>query len=322
MWRRIKKIIHDNDNFVLTTHVNPDGDGVGSSCAFTELLLHFHKKVRLICDDPVPKKLSFLDYHGTHEVYDEEEDYSSTQVLIVLDTHEKERIGRVQNLLNNKNLTSICIDHHPSKETFTPHTILDSKACSVGAMVYTLYKECGVELNIRAATGIYTSIICDTGRFSYSSTTRKAHKIAEECIKLGVDPNIMHMRLFQQIPLSHMKIIAQALQHIEMHADNRVAVQVIHLKDYEREESDIQDIEFLHHEFNKAIEGVECVVVLTELKDLSTRVSIRSKTDLDIGKIMRSVGGGGHSKAAGVTWNCNVKEAKKKVVELITQGMS
>ncbi len=99
MWREIKKIIHQNHNFILTTHVNPDGDGIGAACALTELLLHMGKKVRFICDSPIPSKFSFLDFHGTHEVYTPETDFAQSQVFIVLDTHKRNRIGRLANLI-------------------------------------------------------------------------------------------------------------------------------------------------------------------------------------------------------------------------------
>ena len=89
MWRNIKEIIHHNTFFLLTTHVNPDGDGIGSACALTELLLQMNQSVRFVCDSPIPRRFDFLDYHGTHEVYDPRNNYSTSEVLIVLDAHQK-----------------------------------------------------------------------------------------------------------------------------------------------------------------------------------------------------------------------------------------
>jgi len=325
MWREIKKIIHLHHHFVITTHVNPDGDGIGSACALTELLLQMDKKVRFVCDSPIPSKFAFLDFHGIHEVYHPQTDYSQTQVLIVLDTHRKERIGRLANLAERPGVITLCIDHHPANATFTSINAIDVKACSVGAMVYTLYKECGFELNIEAATGIYASVLCDTGRFSYSSTNRKSHKIADECIKLGVDPDRMYTNLFQHVPLAQVKMFARALERMEAHLDNRVIIEQISREDYPHENNEAIDLENLDldyiHEFNKLIENVDCVVLLRELPGNHVRVSMRSMSDLDISQIMKALGGGGHSKAAGVTWTGSVTEVKEKILELLKDAL-
>lgn len=321
MWSKIQQIIDHCKHFVITTHINPDGDGIGSACALTELLLHLGKSVRFICNDPVPKKFSFLNWHNTHETFDPQEDYSSIDALIVLDAHEKERIGNLYHLMQLKGLTTACIDHHPQKIPLSSNTVINPKACSVGEMIYDLFKLYQFPLNIRSATGLYTSILCDTGRFSNASTNQKAHKIANECISAGVDPDILNIQIFQQVPLEQIKALASALQTMEMHANNQIVIQKISLDDYDADESSIQDIEHLHHELHKAIEGVECVVILREMPNQNIRLSIRSKSHLDIGKVMRNQGGGGHSKAAGATWNCSMEQAKDKIVKILSDEL-
>ncbi len=183
-------------------------------------------------------------------------------------------------------------------------------------MVYTLIKECGHDLNFESATGIYSSIICDTGRFSYSSTNRKAHKIADECMKLGVDPDQTYSRIYQHVPLSQVRLFAQALQRMETFLDDRVLIQEISHEDCLLDGIDPMELEHIDldyiHEFNKWIEEVECFALLRELSNGTIRVSMRSKTDLDIGKVIRKLGGGGHSKAAGATLKCSLQEAKRR----------
>lgn len=319
MWRDIKKTIQTHTHFLLTTHVNPDGDGIGAACAMTELLLQMGKKVRFVCDSPIPRKFEFLDYHGTHEVYDPKGDYNEIEVVIVLDTNNKQRIGRVSSLIDKPGIVTLCIDHHEVADPFTPHLAIDPKACSVGAMVYTLYKESGYDLNIRAANGIYASVICDTGRFSYSSTSRKAHKIADECIKLGVDPDLMYGKLFQHISLDEIKIFALALQGMETYLDNRVGVQQIKreacagINGVDLEHVDLEYI----HDFNNLVEDIQCFVLLREIGKDRVRVSIRSKTDLDISRLVKSLGGGGHANAAGLFWDGSLEEIKGKILSLL-----
>lgn len=318
MWREINAIIRKKQRFVVTTHVNPDGDGIGAACALIELLLMQDKEVRLVCDSPIPEKFHFLDFHSVFESYGPETDLSDTEVLIVLDTHRRERIGALANLLDRDDVISICIDHHRPSETFAQHIAIDAESCAVGAMVYTLFKASGYPLNREAAMGIYASIICDTGRFCYGSTSRKAHKIADECIKLGVDPSYMHSQLFQQLSITEAKSFANALQSMESYYDNRVLLFSLRAKDYEGEELNLahMDLEYVH-EYGKSLKEVECVALLREVSPCSVRLSLRSKGPFDVLQIAKVLGGGGHEKAAGANLPVSLSDAKSQVLNLL-----
>ncbi len=318
MWSEIPAILKSHTHFVLTTHVNPDGDGIGAAAALTEMLTTMGKSVRFVCDSSLPEKFRFLDSRRVFERYNSSINYQQTEVLVVLDTHRKERIGRVAALLNIPNLTSICIDHHAVTETFTHYAAIDPRACSVGMMVRGLMEELGLPLTREAADGIYASLLCDTGRFSYSSTTREAHAVADECLSVGVDPSDIYGKLFQQVPLREIRMFSKVLNRLETHLDNKVAVQVVRKGDLGGESDELLDLDLEYiHEFTKMIHEVECVVLLRELPSKQVRVSCRSKNELDMGHIMSKIGGGGHSKAAGATWDGSVDEAKDVVLDLL-----
>lgn len=325
MWREFKHFFASNQEFMITTHVNPDGDGIGAACALTELLIQMGKHVRFVCDSPIPRKFAFLDYHKVHETYQEENDYANTEVLIVLDTHKKERIGRLGSLIDMPHITTLCIDHHIAVDPLSKNLAIDPKSCSVGAMVYSLYRESGYELNIQAATGIYASILCDTGRFCYSTTGIKAHKIAEECIKVGVDPDLMYSRLFQHVTLAETKLFAHALQEMETHLDNRIAIEVIKKEEWGKLEGQCGKLEHIDldyiHDFNNMIEDIECFVLLREVETDHIRVSLRSKADLDITPVVHALGGGGHAHAAGLSWHGSLDSIKSKLVELLSDAL-
>lgn len=310
----------------MTTHVSPDGDGIGAACALIELLLKMGKKVRFVCDSPTPRKYAFLDFHKCFEPYKEDADYSNTEVLIVLDTHRKERIGRLAKLVDNPHITTVCIDHHVPVEPLTKHLVIDPKSCSVGAMVYTFYKDSGKDFNLNAATGIYVSILCDTGRFCYSTTSRKAHKIAEDCIKLGVDPDLIYSKLFQHVTLAETKMFAHALQEMETYLDNKVAIEVIKKEDWNKvgiggEDLEHHDLDYIH-DFNNMIEDIRCFVLLRELDNNHVRVSLRSKVDLDISPVVQALGGGGHPHAAGLSWHGSLESIKLRLIDLLGQIIS
>lgn len=323
MWQGIKEVIDQHQVFLLTTHVNPDGDGIGAASALTEYLVSKGKKVRFVSDSKIPARFSFLDYHKTHEIYNPSNDYSEIEVIIVLDAHKKERIGRIVDLFKNPNICKMCIDHHELKETFADIAFIDKEACSSGAMVHALLKELDFKLNLPAATGIYTSVICDTGRFSYASTDCKAHQIAEECMLIGVDPDEMYSKLFQHVSMMQINLLIYALKSMETYLNKKVIIQTLTLKDLKEiglEEGELEHAELDYiHDFNKLIEDVKCVVLLRELPGMEVRVSLRSCPDLDISKMMETLGGGGHRNAAGVLIKGSLLDIKKQIIFLLEE---
>lgn len=321
MWEEFKGIIARHSHFVLTTHLNPDGDGIGSACALTEFLLAHGKSVRFVCDSPIPRKFAFLDYHGTHEIYNSHSDFNDIEVLIVLDTHKRERIGAVAEFIDRPGVITICIDHHPVDMSFTRYLAIDPKACAVGEMIYRLFKEARQPLNLRAATGIYASIVSDTGRFCYSSSGRLAHHIAEECIRLGVEPQQMFSKLFQHITLAETKLFAAALQGMETYFDGQIVIQQIRQEDFGKLGEKPEDLEHIDldyiHDFNMLIEDVSCFILLREFSCDRVRVSLRSKHSFDISSVVQILGGGGHPNAAGLTWKGSLDDIKRKILELL-----
>lgn len=319
MWREIKRILQRFHHFLVTTHINPDGDGIGASCALIELLLHYKKQVRFVCDGPIPSKLKFLDHHGLYEPYSSNGLYNQIEVVIVLDANTQERIGGVKSITQNPGVLSICIDHHEKQDCFAHYTAIDSRSCSCGAMIYALCKELGFALNRQAAEGIYTSILCDTGRFSYASTNQRAHKIAQECIKLGVDPDQMYDRLFQQLSLPHLHIFSYALQSIELHLGNRVLIQTLKTSQclstgLSASELEKLDLEYIL-EFSKLVNGVECIALLRETTEGAVRISLRATKSIDLAPLTKFLGGGGHRKASGALIKGSIEEVKQRLLE-------
>lgn len=319
MWLPIIEALKKHHHFVITTHIHPDGDGIGSAAALIELLHSLGKKCRFISDSPIPEKYKFLDFHQVFEEYDPNRtDLSHVDAVIIVDTSMPNRVGRLASLLDNKHIVSICIDHHPFEEAFTDYALVDSHSCATGALVHGLFEKAGIPMNIRAASGIYLSILCDTCRFSNSCASGLAHKIADECIEVGVDPDEMHSRVFQHVPLAEIRIFAAALQRMETYLDDKVVVQEIRQEDFAALGSQGLELEHIDLdyilEFNKSIQEVQCIVLLRELADEQVRVSLRSKPDFDIREVVKKLGGGGHSNAAGANVSGSLDYVKKLVI--------
>lgn len=327
MWLQIKEAFEKHHHFVITTHIHPDGDGIGSATALIELLIKLGKSCRFVCDSPIPQKYQFLDYHKVFEEFDPAKTrFTDTDVLIVLDTSQPQRIGRLSKLLERDDILTICIDHHPHEESFMDLEYIDSKACATGALIYNFFQYANVPMNLHAATGIYISILCDTSRFSNSCSDRVAHIIANECIYLGVNPDQIYNRIFQNVPFAEIKIFAAALQRMETYLDNKILVQEIKQEDLESLGAHNQELEYFDLdyilEFNKSIQEVECIVLLRELRNNQVRVSLRSKPGFDIREVVKKMGGGGHSNAAGANVTGSMDEVKSLIISLLEKNMA
>lgn len=322
MWKACKDVIHQKERFAILTHVNPDGDALGSSVAFAELLKLLGKEGVIVLDAPAPKKFDFLSNYHTLNEFDPKLLKESWDAIVVLDLNRPDRLGRCEAFLELKGPEHLCIDHHALvKEPFTENLVLDATASSVGAMLYSLYRELGLELSDVAAMSLYVSVLSDTGGFATSTTDRKSHKIADECLKQGVSPSAIYEQLFQQLPLEDMKLCAQVLARTESYYEGQLVLEELSLEDVQSVPGASGDLEALQ-QMNRMIGGVTAVAILKQLAADEWRLSIRARKDLDLGRAVSAFGGGGHSRAAGASLEGSLAEVKQKVIGMFEPLLS
>lgn len=324
MWQKVKSVIAAHRHFVILTHEHPDGDGLGSARALGELLAYLNKRARLVTAKPVPSRYQFLLDGMDHEVGLGEERREPAEVTFLLDAHTRCRLGPLADLHCGSEQVTVAMDHHERRGVFADYNIIDPSACCVGVLVFRLFQIMGVPLNRQAAEGIYTSLLCDTGRFSHSLEDGRAFQVADACIQAGADPQVLFKRLFQQISLSQMRLFARAMANTQSYCDQRVLIQEIRQEDLRElqmaAEVDDLDVDYMH-DYNKAIQGVDCIILLLELPHGRVRVSVRGKQELNLGQLMGQLGGGGHPKAAGVIWQGSVAEIKERLLQLLAPSM-
>lgn len=305
MKKTLLPFLKAHSTFDLVTHVDPDGDGIGSMVALGVLLEALGKKVRLVLQASLSERFEWLN------VPFEVGGALTGEALIALDVQRAKRLGF--QLPNN----SACIDHHVGQAEEFAVAWIDPTCCATGQMVYQLFVEFGIPLTLKAAEALYTAIVCDTGRFSYSNTNEQAHQIAQACIERGVNPDRLNARLFRHLPLSQAKIFARVLERMEICLSNRVAVQTLRMADCGEE---LLEVDYLH-DFNKAFEEVECVVLLRECPGGQVRISLRSREVIDAGQLMRRFGGGGHKRAAGGLFFGSLDQAKAHLVRDLEKAL-
>lgn len=291
------------NDVVLTTHVNADGDGAGSEAAIGAWLLGLGRRVTIANPTPFPAMFRHLIADGVQIVdpgtVRTSEALARADTVVVLDTGEPRRIGRIAAGLSGKAV--VVIDHHlPSEAGIEGVTLRDESACATGELVYDLIDRASLSRpwNRSIAEGIYTAILTDTGSFRFSNSTPRAHAIAGDLITQGVDPEEVYRRIYATVPLRRIRLLSHALDHLEVDDELPITWITIERGVMERLGATSDDLEGVV-DHARSIEGTEVALLFRETADGSTKVSFRSAGSTNVNAIARQFGGGGHQKASG-----------------------
>ncbi len=306
-FENLKNIVLKNSSFLLTTHVNPDADAIGSEVAFYHLLKKLGKKVFIINHSSTPYNLEFFNKNSIIQKYDEETHkniFNQVDGIFALDFNRADRTVSMEKAFRKSNKLKICIDHHQDPEEFVDHQFIDTDYCATGHIIYDFIKQTKiVELDLEIAEAIYAAIMTDTGSFRFDRTTSEVHNIIAELLKLGVNPEQVYDKLYDQSKFSKIRLLGRALESITLYAKNKIGYMVITQKDFEElgaMESDTEN--FVN--YNLSIENVVMGILFIELKN-GFKVSFRSKGSIPVNKLANEFGGGGHTNAAGARFFIN-----------------
>lgn len=301
--REIGRLLGQAGRVLLTTHVNADGDGTGSEGALAAWLAASGKSVSIVNPTPYPGMYRHL-VHDNEIIADAGtprgiEAMREAELVLVLDTGEPGRIGRVAEALNGRRVA--VLDHHlPSDPAISGTVLQDATACATGELVYDLFATLDVPRPWPAAVaeGIYTAIVTDTGSFRFSNTTPRAHAMAGDLIAQGVDPEAVYRRIFATVPLKRIKLLRQALDRLEIDPDVPITWISIERGVMESLGTTSDDLDGIIEQA-RSIEGTEVAILFRATSDGATKVSLRSSGRVNVNAIARQFGGGGHMKASG-----------------------
>ncbi len=314
---RVLEVFKEKDNFLITAHINPEGDSVGSQLAIHALLKKLGKRSAVVNHDEVPENLLFLP--GSRSILREVPRDFKAEVLVVVDCPVKERTGRVHGLVEGEPFV-VNIDHHVSNEFFGDVNWVEPEASSVGEMIFSLIKNLGITVDKDLATVIYAAIVTDTGMFNYDNTSSNTHKVAGELIASGVNPKTMHKEIFESKSTAEVRLLGRALTTLEVEHGGRLAQMTLTRDMYRQEGVDIISTdEFIN--FPRSIRGVEVAVFFKEGGDSSVNVSFRSSGRVDVNVLASHFGGGGHAQASGCLIECTLSEAKEKVLSEVRKSL-
>lgn len=307
------------DNFVISGHVSPDGDCIGSALALGEALRQRGKKVTcvLASDDPVDNNLRFLP--GVEDLVPACEFNGVAQTFIGVDVPLRTRLGDYTPALLDACDTSFTIDHHAVDTTMTQWVYVDPDVSSTTLLIWELTKWLGADRSGIIAEACYTGLVTDTGRFQYQNTTPQAFAAAAEMLEAGVDSARVSREIYQSRTLPSIELEARAVARMEMLHDDRVVISWLSRSDFEELHAIKADAEPVIDKL-RSINGVSVACILREQDD-HIRGSLRAKDNTDVAAIARKLNGGGHSAAAGFTLNTSLEEAKERISSMLEEAV-
>jgi phosphoesterase RecJ-like protein len=305
---QIADVIKKQKEIALVSHIIPDGDAIGSALALGLALQNLGQKVQILNPDGVPKIYTFLP--GS--------DLLSTKftiipkTIILLDCSDIDRIGPLKYSLSKEDQI-INIDHHISNTFFGSLNFVDTSASATGEVVYKLIKHLDTEITSEIATCLYTAIVTDTGSFQYENTTDETHLIASKLLSLGTDLSVIRRFLWESVPLKSIQLLAETLKTLEIGCQGKIAWISLPFETYHQYGVNAEYIEGLVN-YPKSIEGVEIGIFFKEIEPGKIKISLRSKTKIDVNKLAQKFGGGGHKRAAGCILETPLRNAIDTVV--------
>ncbi|MBI2608414.1 MAG: bifunctional oligoribonuclease/PAP phosphatase NrnA [Deltaproteobacteria bacterium] len=315
--RAVKKI-KESVSFLLTCHVGPDADALGSVLAMGLALKEIGKNVDWYNQDGSPSSLSFLPY--VHQVKNSLELSKNYDVVITGDSGDIERLGK--KFLGYKNYKCLInVDHHLTNTEFGDINVIDINAPSTGAVMLEIIKKLPVKVTADIAKAVYVTLVTDTGSFQYRNTTKEAFELAGEMVGLGANPGDISEELYFSFPPAKVLLLKRVLDTLEFALDQRYASIVLHEKDL-KEVNASREVAEDFIDLPRSIKPVRVAAFFKEISKNKYKLSLRSKNkDVDVSKICGYFGGGGHYSASGCTLEGSLDKVKKEVFEQVQKAL-
>ena len=305
---QLKASIDTAHSILLTVHVSPDGDAIGSMLAMYEALMVQGKAVRMVIDDVIPEKFSFLPLCSKIEPIESLETGYISDMLLILDASTFERIGEVGVRVSAPTFN---IDHHISNSEFADGLYLRSDFSSTGETVAYLCKMWNWEITQSMGQALYMAMATDTGFFKFSNTTAHTMDMAGLCLTAGAQPHVISEAI-EQVEQARIEVLKEVLEQVRFHHDGQVVSMSLTLPIMERVGDDTDGFV----DMIRNIKGVDVAIVLKAKTETVTRASIRSKVR-DANQIASHFGGGGHIRAAGCSIERPIHEALEQILTVI-----
>ena len=315
MISKIIKAINEGQNFLITAHIRLDGDALGSELALYLMLKELGKKAVVYNQDRTPERYEFLP--AAHNISHSLNNVEQYDTCFVLDCSDLTRVGdEAENIRKIKKL--INIDHHVSNSGFCSLKMLDAKASSTGELVFRLMREMRFKMSRNICTNLYAAIITDTGSFRYSSTTKETFLAAGILVGEGASPQRIAENIYESDSPARLKLLAKALSTLSLDLESRVGSMVVTRQDLMETGAAWEHTEGFV-DISRTVKGIEVSVLYTQRGEDSFKLSLRSKAKVNVEKVAKKFGGGGHVHAASCWMKGDIETIKSQIIEAVRE---
>lgn len=301
----------------ITTHVNPDGDGIGSEVGLVHLLRGQGIDAIVTNPSPTPPRFNFLfaDLPGVDKTQEAVRELRRAARIIVLDISDLTRLGMLIESVRDRGVPVACVDHHVSAGVLPPGPrYLDPDAAATGELIYEIAKANGWPVTQAVARALYVAILTDTGGFRFSNTRPRTLRVAADLLETGVDAEQIYLEVYARAPEGRPRLFAEALQTLVVEPKYGLAWVTVPPGAIERHGVSSDDLDGVV-EFPRSIEGVRMALLFREIAQGRVKVSLRSVGDVDVAAFAKAYGGGGHTKAAGLSLTGSLAEVQATVLQ-------
>ena len=318
MLSQVVELIENKQNFAITTHIRPDGDGIGSSLGLCWLLRSLNKAAEVIAADAIP--VAYRTLPGADAIRQVSEVDREYDAVFVIGCSDLDRPG----IKGLDDQFTVNIDHHATSAHFGSINWIDSTASAVGEMIYNLCKAIGGRVTREIAECLYLALVTDTGSFHFSNTTDRTLKVASELVRVGVKPADISEAVYNSYPWSRIELMRRVLETVKRDDTGRIAW----MRQTQSMKKDSNAVDGDNNGFVNiplAAREVLAVVYTREVGPDQFRVSLRSKGDINVAKVAEKFGGGGHKNAAGCCvegdWDTRERELVAAVAEAVDKAV-
>jgi phosphoesterase RecJ-like protein len=321
-WAPFVELARRHRRFLLTTHVRPDPDGLGSQLALAEALDHLGKETRLLIASTWPPRYDFLDPERRVERFmPPGEPWRDAEAVIILDTGTWNQLGDFGTFLKTLGVPRVVIDHHPSQDDLGALRLVDTTAEATGRLVVEAVRALGVPLTPTMANRLFAALATDTGWFRHSNTTPSTFALAQELMAVGANPTTLYEQIYEQDTLPRLRLMGLVLGRLQLTAGGRVAFTEVRRDDYAATGATPQDTEEMVN-FTRRLAGVEVGLFFMEQPRGGVKVSFRSRARVNVGRLAEQFGGGGHRLASGAILDRPLDEARAAVLAAVEAALA
>ncbi len=315
--RAVADALQAAHRIVMTTHVNADGDGIGSEVALVHLLRALGRQVAIANPTPVPDRFRFLvDPVAAHDrTADAVQALREADVLLVLDIADLGRLGALADTIRTRGIPTACIDHHVSPGALPDGPrFVDPAASATGELVYDLAVTAGWPIEEDVARALYVAMLTDTGGFRFGNTTPGILRRAASLLEAGVHPERVYEQVYATAPVGRIRLTAEVLQTLAVEPDLGLSWVTVPAGAIERHGVSADDLDGLV-EFARSIQGTRLAMLFRTLSNGRVKVSFRSVGDFDVARFAQQFGGGGHAKASGASIAGAMDDVQARVLD-------